>query len=156
MSTVNALKVALSELAALRSVQEKLGADLKARQTAFNAENAPLLNARDEVSAAIVVHEQQVRALALTCFDLTGEKKPVEGASVVIRTTYSYDADEALRWAETALPTAITRKLDTKAIDKIASTGTLPFATKIETPSVNISSDLSEWLAIPEPSVTNE
>lgn len=149
MSTVHALRTALSELAALRESDRMISSAIKDGRAAWDAAHAEVLTAKSETAARLAEAEAQVRALALTCFDLTGEKKAVDGASVVIRTTYSYDDAVALAWAETALPTAITRKLDTKAIDKIASTGTLPFATAIHTPAVQISSDLSAFLAIP-------
>lgn len=155
MSTQDALRSALAELAALRAAEATLSAAYKAKQDAFAAENAQLIAGHKELSDGIAIHEQQVRALALTCYDLTGEKKPVEGAAVVIRTTYSYDADEALRWAAEHMPQLVSRKLDAKAFDKIAAAGGYSGATKIETPSVNISSDLSAFVAIPEPAPIN-
>lgn len=152
MTITDSLKTALSELAAIRAASVTLNkAMLKAKAT-FQEEHVELTDAINGHAVRVAEAEAQVRQLALAAHDLTGEKKPAAGADVVIRTTYSYDESAALAWAETALPTAITRKLDTKAIDKIASTGTLPFATKIETPPVRIASDLSEYVAIPEPS----
>ncbi len=150
-TTHDALRGALSELAALRAAMSTLQTAKRAADAAHAAQFSDLTDAINETATRTLVADEQVRALTLALHDMTGEKKPVEGASVVIRTSYSYDAAVALAWAETALPTAITRELDTKAIDKIASTGTLPFATKIETPSVQIATDLSEYVVIPEP-----
>jgi hypothetical protein len=146
MSTADLLRTALAELAALRESDRMLSETIKTARAEFEQANADLFTAKSETAAKLAEAEAQVRQMTLVVYEQTGEKKPVTGASVVIRTTYSYDDADALAWAETALPTAITRKLDTKAIDKIASTGTLPFATKIETPSVQIDSDLSTYL----------
>jgi hypothetical protein len=146
MSTADILRTALAELAVLRETDRTVSDAIKVARAEFDVTHADLLAVKSETAAKLAEAEAQVRQMTLVVYEQTGEKKPVTGASVVIRTTYSYDDADALAWAETALPTAITRKLDTKAIDKIASTGTLPFATKIETPSVQIGSDLSTYL----------
>ncbi len=146
MSTKDILRTALAELAALRESDRLISESIKAARAEWDAAHAPILTAKSETAAKLAEAEAQVRQMTLVVYEQTAEKKPIPGASVVIRTSYNYDPDAALAWAETALPTAITRKLDTKAIDKIASTGTLPFATKIETPSVQIATDLAEYL----------
>lgn len=146
MSVTESLAVALRELAVARDHAAAVREVLAGARREFDEANAELIASVSEHAARVAEAEEQVRSLAVVAHDLTGEKKPVPGAEVVIRTTYRYDAADALAWAETALPTAITRTLDTKAIDKIASTGTLPFATKVETPSVRIATDLTSYL----------
>jgi hypothetical protein len=153
MTTTDTLRVALAELATVRDDSAKLRARLATARADFDATHAALLGSISEYAAREAEAENLVRSLTLTCYDLTGEKKPAEGASVVIRTTYSYDDADALAWAETALPTAIHRVLDTKVVDKIASTGVLPFATKVETPSVRIATDLTLYLPVADAAV---
>lgn len=157
MSTVDALKTALTELAAIRASSVTLNEIMHRAKAAFNEQHVELINSINDHTARLAEAEALVRSLTLACYDMDPTtKKPVVGAEIAVRTSYSYAEADALAWAETALPNAITRKLDTKAIDKIASTGALPFATKIETPSVRIASDLSEYLAIPEPAAMVE
>lgn len=151
---LDALKTALAELAAIRAASVTLNEAMHAAKAKFQEQHVELTNAINDHAERLRVAEEQVRMLALTAHDIDGTKKPAPGADVVIRTTYRYDESEALTWAETALPTAIVRKLDTKAIDKIASTGVLPFAEKVDTPSVRIASDLSDYL--PVAAVTEE
>ncbi len=150
-TTADVLRSALSELALARATMT----DLQTQKRAVDAEHAQRFAALAEAitltGMRVMKADEQVRQLALTVHEMTGEKKAVEGASVVIKVTYEYDAAEAMVWAKAALPTAIITKLDTKAIDKIASTGVLPFAKKIETPAVQIATDLSEYTRIPEP-----
>jgi hypothetical protein len=150
VTITDSLRTALAELAAVRAASVTLNEAMHAAKAKFQAEHVELTNAINDHAERLRVAEEQVRALALAAHDLDGTKKPAPGADVVIRTTYSYDDAAAMAWAETALPNAIRRTLDTKAIDKIASTGALPFATKIETPSVRIASDLSDYLPTPE------
>ena len=146
MTIADSLRTALSELASIRAACVTLNVAMLAAKAKFQTEHVELTNAINDHAERLRVAEEQVRALALAAHDLDGTKKPATGCEVVIRTTYSYDDAAALKWAETALPTAIVRKLDTKAIDKIASTGVLPFAVKIDTPSVRIASDLTDYL----------
>jgi hypothetical protein len=152
MTITDSLRVALSELAAIRASCVTLNETMLKAKARFQEEHVELANAINDHAVRLAEAEAQVRSLTLAAYDMSGEKKPAPGADVVIRTTYIYDESAAMVWAETALPTAITRKLDVKTLDKIASTGALPFATKLETPSVRIASDLSDYLAIPEPS----
>jgi hypothetical protein len=155
MSTTDILTTALSELAALRESDRLLTTAIKDKRAAFDSENADLLTAKSETAAKLAEHEAQVRAMALVVFEQTGEKKPVEGVSVVIRTTYTYDADAAMAWASEHMPQLVKRTLDAKAFDKIAAAGGYSGATKIETPAAQISTDLSAFLAIPEPTNGN-
>jgi hypothetical protein len=152
MTTANTLKTALTELAQIRAASVALNVRMHAAKEAFNLQHADLIHSINDHAARLAEAEALVRALTLAVYEQTGEKKAVVGAEVAIRTTYSYSDADAMAWAETALPNAITRKLDTKAIDKIASTGALPFATKVETPTVRIASDLTAYEMIPEPS----
>ncbi len=154
MSLTDSLKTALSELAAIRESSVMLNRTMHDAKAKFQEEHAWLINAINDTADRLRIAEAQVRTLALAAHDIDGTKKPAPGCDVVIRTTYTYDDADAMAWAEAALPTAITRTLDRKALDKIASTGALPFAQKVETPSVRLATDLSSYL--PAPALTDE
>lgn len=147
MTATDTLKTAVAELAQVRADCIALNEAMHNARAAFNEQHAPLIHAISDHAARLAEAEALVRALALACHKMDPTTTtPVPGADIVIRTTWTYAEPDALAWAEVALPGAITRKLDTKAIDKIASTGVLPFATKVETPAVRIATDLSAHL----------
>lgn len=154
MSTADILRTALAELAVLRESDRMISQTVKDARAEFDAANAELLLSKSETAAKLAEAEAQVRALALVVFEQTGEKKAVAGASVVIKTTYSYEVGEAMAWAKEHMPQLVIETLDAKKFDKIAAAGGYSGATKSETPSVQIASDLSEYAYIPEPTVT--
>jgi len=118
-------------------------------KAAFNEQHVELFNAINDHAARLAEAEGQVRTLTLAAYEMDPtSRKPAPGAEVVMRTTYSYDPQDAMAWAEVSPPTAILTTLDRKAVDKIAATGLLPFATKIETPSVRLAADLSDYLPV--------
>lgn len=153
-TTTDALRTALADLAAARESDRLIRETLAAAQMEFEAANAELFAEKAAAKTLVAAAEAQVRALALVIHDTTGETKPATGASVVMTTRYLYDKEAAMAWARVSLPTAISEVLDTKVIDKIASTGALPFATKDEIPAVRIATDLSAYLVTPEPVAT--
>ena len=145
-ATIDALTTALADLARAREVDAQIRATLAAAQAEFESANAELIAQKTSAKVQLTAAEAQVRALALVVHEQTGETKPADGCSVVTLTRWINDPADAMAWARTSLPTAISEVLDTKVLDKVASTGALPFATKDETQAVRIASDLSAYM----------
>lgn len=155
MSTTDILRTALAELAANLDALTFVTRSIKDRRAEFDAQHADLLDSAKKIASAVDASEAQVRALTLVVFEQTGEKKAVDGASVVIRVAHTYDKGAALAWAKEHMPQLVTETLDVKAFDKIAAAGGFAGAQKVETPAVTIATDLSAYLAIPEPTRVN-
>ena len=123
------------------------------RKAAFQLENAELTNAINDHAQRLEQSEKQVRALALTCYDLDPtETKPAEGVSVITAVSYDYTPEAALAWVKASAPHLLIESYHVASVKKAAAAGLLPFATRVETPAVRIASDLSEYARIPEPS----
>lgn len=150
-TTADALKRALSELAVLRESNRLIAQAIMDARAAFDQTHAEILTAKSETAAKLAESEAQVRALALVVFEQTGEKKAVEGASVVIRTTWTYDTADAIAWAKAKDIDIVDEVLDDKRFRRLLGAMDVPCATKIETPAVQIATDLSDYLNIPEP-----
>lgn len=98
-------------------------------------------------------HEQrmlddQIRSLAVTNYEGSGEKHPHPAVSIRLYTKVKYDYSTAFVWSQANLPQAIT--LDTKLFDKhakaVAETAPIYFVEIAKEPQASIASDLSAYL----------
>ena len=157
MTLIDSLKGALSELAIVRAAAASLNAAMHDRKAAWNLENAELLNAINDHGQRLEQADKQVRALALAAYELDkSNKKPVEGVGIQESTVYTYIVAEAIAWAKVSMPSLVSEVLDEKALVKIAKATPLPFATGRPEVKATIASDLSAYVAIPEPVSSNE
>jgi len=119
-------------------------AALKAKQDAFDAENAQLLQLTGQARATVAAEEQALRAFAVTEYRATGETHPAPGVSIKLVKTVDYDVDEAFAWAKTQ---GMALKLDEAALKKIAIATPITCAVVDEVPTAVIAQDLAKVLA---------
>ena len=126
---------------AVVDLEEKLG------QTPLGKQLAVALLQLAEAKSEVAEGEKIVRAEALQEYQKTGTKKPHPAVTVKQMLVLAYSSDEALRWANEHLPSAI--KLDTKLFEKharaVLNTAPLPFVEVTHEYQTAIASNLAEW-----------
>lgn len=140
---------AVRRLAAARSAQGAIGAELQVVRAAWEQDNAALLQAVKDTAAATAVADAELRALVLAHYRATGEKAAAPGCGVRLVTALGYDNKQALEWAK---GTGMALVLDTKAFEQIAkaSPGSFPFVVVEQVPQATVATDLDEALALAE------
>jgi hypothetical protein len=134
-------------LANVRELHESNKSKLKARQDAFNVENANLINEITLSAPAIVAAEVALKAVVESEYRATGEKKPAAGVEVKLFKEFAIDEAAGLAWAKEKELCLIPEQLDVAAVKKLATVQPLPFVTVTQIPKVTIASDLTKALA---------
>ena len=100
------------------------------------------------IKEQIEAKKDAVKSLAINDYNETGDKNPYPDVSVIINNKVDYDPLVARTWCEENLPKAL--MLDTKLFEKHAKalkeTMPIPFVDYYQSPSVRISSDLTDYL----------
>jgi hypothetical protein len=115
----------------------------------YKAETAVI----EQAQAAIADATRLLQTAALDAYAATGTKKPHPAIGVRVNTQVVYDPDKALEWSRSNLLAAVTldRKMFEAHAKAVAKTQPIPFVALVQTPSITIASDLSEYLPEPEP-----
>ena len=157
MSTSDALKVALTELAIVRSESVFLNIAMHAAREAFNVEYAALLAGINAHAARLKSAEALVRALALVAFGADPKNKtPVEGVAIKVGTVREYDQVKVLVWARehrATFPALIVETLNEKVLKALITANAVPGVTTKEEPTATIATDLSQYLCNTEPAL---
>ena len=137
----------------LKELESKLAELKTARHLAEEAQNryeiltsAPLIKearaAVQELGAAALQKEQEVRALTLKAYQETGDKKPVIGAGIRVIREIRYLPAVALAWCKENFVAALT--LDKKTFERYALESATPpeFVTITEEPQATIAREL--------------
>jgi hypothetical protein len=112
----------------------------------FDEQNAELIGKLRSDTASVAAAEGSLRAIAVEHFIRTRDKSPTPGVDIKMRSGLDYTLADALAWAKETKLALLPESLDEKAFAKIASVQPLPFVTKTETPTAQISSDLDKVL----------
>jgi hypothetical protein len=143
-----ALMTQLRTLADLRA--RKLGLDefVATALAQFEAAHAHVLAARKTVASEIAASELQIKALGVAQYETTQDKAIAPGVVVKVFTTYEIsDVAAADAWTKEKGLCRINR-MDEAALLSIAPTMALPFVKKIETPKVQIATQLNAALLV--------
>jgi hypothetical protein len=141
-----ALRDQLRRLADARANHVSLVDELTARRAAFDLANNYLLDGIAEIGSMIATAEADVRALAVSTYGMTGDKKPAPGVEIVLASKMDYPEGEAFAWAQQTGMALVPQSLDRKAFEKIAKATPLPFVIYRQEPSVRIATQLSAAL----------
>lgn len=134
---------------ALRRAVETDVLYLRSLQEQFNKQHAPTIRSIVELKATLESREKILKALAVMHFERTGKtnKKPAPGVSIVAKTLYQYDAEEAKKWAVEHGHGGVL-KLDTSAFEKVAKSALRPeFVTVEDGYAATLAKDLTAALA---------
>jgi hypothetical protein len=117
------LREALRELAKARAAEERLKKILRDAEATLvlTPEAMQVAEVRKSLGVqqdALKVADSTVRRMALEQFRATGDKKPDEHVSIILKRCPVYDAGEALEWVRTRAPFLLT--LDVKAFERQA------------------------------------
>lgn len=151
--TTDTLRAQLREVAERRAIRDDIATAVTAARAAFEASIAAQVQALAQAKADADASETAARALIVAIYEVTGDKKPAEGAGVQVRTKLEYDEAQALAWAREHRMAIVPEKLDAPAFAKIAkaSPDSFPFVRVVEEPIATLGGDLSAYLAAPAP-----
>lgn len=146
-ATPPTLSEAIAKLAEARRAHRQARHMLALAREAFEVDHAVEIANERELGERVANLDAIARELAINVYADTGDTAPAPGVSLSLATHATYNKNEALEWARTALPSAvIPEQLDVKIFDKIARTGTLGFVRLDTVPTVKIASDLDAAL----------
>lgn len=142
----DSLSASIGMLAVLREAVAQRTEKIKQARMGFEETIQHELLALEETKRALEAEESAVRGMALVEYEMTGDKKPAVGVSVVLTKKFAIDDVAGLKWAKDHGMCLIPEALDVKAVQKMATVTPLPFVTVTEEPSVRIASDLTKAL----------
>ena len=138
------------ELATAREVERERQNMVALAKANYEAtlEYLEYLEAKEELDQVVCIKQEvdaEARALVLESYLATGNKKPIDGASVRVMTKLNYSLPEATEWAKDNAPALFV--LDVKKFEKVAVEMGCPVVTEEQTPQATIATDLSSYLA---------
>ncbi len=147
------LHEALTKLAQGRQEQAELKEAAAKLQKALEAttewqELQRIKAGEKEIEAEVKVADQAVRQATLEAFTATGDKHPMEGASIALFREVRYDMSALLAWCQQKRPSYVLVSVDTKRVAKNAD-DLIPDGAPIEIvlrPEVRLDPDLSQYV----------
>lgn len=146
MSADRPLTAHVVALATIRAEVEARAARVKEARDGFELVIALDVKALNAAKAELAEAEATVRALALVAHEMTKDKKPAPGVSIIDETTYTIDPVKGFAWAKEKGMCMIPESLDVKAVEKLATVQKLDFVTITKAPAVRIAKDLTTAL----------
>ncbi len=140
----------LKTLARTRRDLTEAEAELSAKTAAFEEENSELRSMIRYLKSSEGEIAGAVRALAVSAFQRSGERRPSEGVSIKVLSTLTYDDGDAVAYCiENRLPHLL-KVGDRKKLNGIIRGLRLGFAVDERIPTAYIDSDLSPLLGAVE------
>lgn len=140
----DSLAASIGKLAVLREAVAQRTEKIRQARAGFEATITHELLALEAEKRALEAEESAVRGMALVEYEMSGDKKPAAGVSVVLTKKFAIDEAAGLTWAKHHGMCLLPESLDVKAVQKMATVTPLPFVTVTEEPSVRIASDLAK------------
>jgi hypothetical protein len=140
----SALVTALAELAQRREFAARLKASVDEARAKFAAGYAREIEDAKAAAAFVDDAERTVRALAVSEYE-AGAALP-GGVSVIEKKVVTIDDAKALEFAKASKVGYVAETFDRKALEKLARSTEVPYATVTEEPDTRIASDLSGYL----------
>ena len=150
MEAVVSIPDMLRDLAEARREKADLACELKEAKQLWEREHADMIAAASGCSATVTAMEAALKAAIVAHYntDPGKNKKPFAGVGIRVstKTTFAYDADEALAWAKQH---DMCLALDRTAFETVAGTIKAEWlsATESEDVSATIATDLDKALA---------
>jgi len=86
---------------------------------------------------------EEVRGLALDCYEATGDTEPHPAVKIKLYTVLDYDPSVARNWSAEHMPDLLV--LDKKAFERVAKAAPMDFVEIEKEPRPTIARDLAEW-----------
>ena len=139
---------AVHHLANARAAHGALKRRIEQLQADFEAQHADVFRGLIESKEAMETADRTARALAISEFEITGNKHVAPGVEIRVTKRCEYDPTAALTWAKTAGMQALVlpEQVDKRAFESVAKKVPLPFVTYIEEAGVSIATDLTKAL----------
>ncbi len=134
-----------AEQAALSLADKRKAVDeaIVAIEKQYADENFNLLLQQKEATESATSYDQQLRELAVSFFNETGEKRLDADVSVRVNTKFQYDNTTAVAWAEINAPVLIVKTVDKKSFESLPQVAALDFVEKVETVSAVIAKEFT-------------
>jgi hypothetical protein len=114
----------------------------------FTQDHAEEITLAEQAAAAEQLADHQLRDLTLAYYAATGERKPVPGVEVALRSSFAFNAEAIMAWVKRTGIGLVPERYDEKMIQKVAKAapGSVEGVTETQEPFVKIASDLSTAL----------
>ena len=122
-----------------RGVERETNCQRVAAYNVWVEANQHILDLESDAKSACQEAEAQLRAMALSIFAETQDKKVAPGIGIRVKTVLDYDGKDAMDWA---LDHKLALKLDGTAFERIAKTSALSFVAITEEPTATIATEL--------------
>ena len=138
---MNELEEQIKVVAQARKVAEVEAQAKKIAYEQWEEDHSIMLGMVAESKQAVTDAEALLRELTLKAYKETGDKHPAKGVDIREVTTYSYNEDEALKWA---IEHKMALKLDKDKFKNHVKADPPNFVTVSQEPQATISSNLEE------------